>query len=122
MTEEPAEKIQEENIVTPAPLSESQEYTERITRTIIAVAAGCVAGIICFFSEQAALASGVERSFLLPILIMIAAIILQKHIFMLIRINTEKLEKKDWFYQGFITFAFWYVTWTIILTETTITL
>lgn len=122
MTEEPAEKIQEENILTPAPLSESQEYTERITRTIIAVAAGCIAGIICFFSEQAAITSGVERSFLLPILIMIASIILQKHIFMLIRINTEKLEKKDWFYQGFITFAFWYVTWTIILTETTITL
>ena len=51
---------------------------------------------------------------------MLASIIIQKHIFMLIRIDTSRLEKKDWFYQGFITFAFWYVTWTILLSETTI--
>jgi PKD repeat protein len=30
--------------------------------------------------------------------------------------DTGKLGGKDWFYQGFMTFAFWLMTWTILLT------
>jgi hypothetical protein len=119
MTEEPDSST----IVEETPVSISvpvkDDYTGRITRTLIAVGAGCIAGVICFFVEQATTASVVGKSFLLPVLIMLAAIILQKHIFMLIFRGALKLEKKDWIYQGFITFAFWFVTWTIILSETT---
>ncbi len=99
------------------PVDETAEYTKRVTRTLVAVGAGCIAGIICFLTDQATAAAGVGKSFLFPILVMLAFIILQKHLFMLIRIDPTKLEKKDWFYQGFITFAFWYVTWTILLSE-----
>jgi PKD repeat protein len=31
------------------------------------------------------------------------------------RIDSAKLGAKDWFYQGFMTFAFWVMTWTILL-------
>ena len=120
MTEEPVPIIPEEKTPAPLPVDEAAEYTKRITRTLIAVGAGCIAGIICFLTEQATATSGAGKSFIFPILVMIASIIIQKHIFMLVRIDTTKLEKKDWFYQGFITFAFWYVTWTILLSETTI--
>jgi len=120
MTEEPVTITPAEETPTPLPVDETAEYTKRITRTLIAVGAGCIAGIICFLTEQATATSGAGKSFIFPILVMIASIIIQKHIFMLIRIDTTKLEKKDWFYQGFITFAFWYVTWTILLSETTI--
>lgn len=120
MTEEPVLKTQDEKKPAPLPVDETDEYTKRITRTLIAVGAGCIAGIICFFTEQATAATGAGKSFLFPFLVMLVSIIIQKHIFMLIRIDTSKLEKKDWFYQGFITFAFWYVTWTILLSETTI--
>ncbi len=120
MTEEPVPITPAEITPTPLPVDETAEYTKRITRTLIAVGAGCIAGIICFLTEQATATSGAGKSFIFPILVMIASIIIQKHIFMLVRIDTTKLEKKDWFYQGFITFAFWYVTWTILLSETTI--
>lgn len=120
MTEESVLNTQAEENPLPLPVDETAEYTKRITRTLIAVGAGCIAGIICFLTEQATAASGAGKSFIFPILVMLASIIIQKHIFMFIRIDTTKLEKKDWFYQGFITFAFWYVTWTILLSETTI--
>ncbi len=120
MTEEPVPITPAIETPTSLPVDETAEYTKRITRTLIAVGAGCIAGIICFLTEQATATSGAGKSFIFPILVMIASIIIQKHIFMLIRIDTTKLEKKDWFYQGFITFAFWYVTWTILLSETTI--
>ena len=120
MTEEPVPITPAIETPTSLPVDETAEYTKRITRTLIAVGAGCIAGIICFLTEQATATSGAGKSFIFPILVMIASIIIQKHIFMLIRIDTTKLEKKDWFYQGFITFAFWYVTWTIRLSETSI--
>lgn len=120
MTEEPVLNTVEEVTPIQLPVDEAAEYTKRITRTLIAVGAGCIAGIICFFTDQAAVSAGAGKSFIFPILIMLASIIIQKHIFMFIRIDTTKLEKKDWIYQGFITFAFWFVTWTILLSETTI--
>ncbi|NLV27332.1 MAG: hypothetical protein GXY48_09235 [Methanomicrobiales archaeon] len=120
MTEEPVPNIEVEEKPAPAIVDEAAEYTKRITRTLIAVGAGCIAGIICFFTNNAAISAGSGSTFLFPILVMLAAIIIQKHVFMLIKIDTSKLEKKDWFYQGFITFAFWYVSWTILLSETTI--
>lgn len=120
MTEEPVPITPEEETPAPLPVDETAEYTKRITRTLIAVGAGCIAGIICFFTDLSAESAGAGKTFIFPLLVMIASIIIQKHIFMFIRIDTTKLEKKDWFYQGFITFAFWYVTWTILLSETTI--
>jgi hypothetical protein len=31
--------------------------------------------------------------------------------------GSTKLGGKDWLYQGFMTFAFWFMTWTILLTS-----
>lgn len=120
MTDEPALNIVTEEKPVTLPVDETVEYTKRITRTLIAIGAGCLAGIICFLTDKAATSAGAGSTFLFPILVMLAAIVIQKHIFMVIRIDTTKLEKKDWFYQGFITFAFWYVSWTILLSETAI--
>jgi hypothetical protein len=35
--------------------------------------------------------------------------------------DTTKLGAKDWFYQGFMTFAFWFMSWTILLSTMTVT-
>jgi hypothetical protein len=34
------------------------------------------------------------------------------------RLGPASLGKKDWFYQGFMTFAFWFITWTLLLSGT----
>jgi PKD repeat protein len=53
-------------------------------------------------------------------MLMLAGIVIQKHIFTLMGMDTGKLGGKDWFYQGFMTFACWFMTWTILLTSVSI--
>jgi hypothetical protein len=120
MTEESVQTAPDSEYTAPVPEPVADDYTGRIIRTIIAVLAGFFAGLICFISEGMAVQSGGSRTVLFPILILIAAIIIQKHVFMILRLNPSRLEKKDWFYQGFMTFSFWFVTWTILLSGTAV--
>ena len=52
---------------------------------------------------------------LLAFMLMLAGVVVQRHIFMLMHIDTAKLGAKDWLYQGFMTFAFWFMSWTLLL-------
>ena len=88
------------------------EHIDRIKRTLTASLIGIFAGGLSYYiSTTYSTDSG-----LLAFMIMIAGIVVQKHIFMLLRMDTEKLGAKDWFYQSFMTFAFWFASWTILLT------
>ena len=118
MTEEQVQIAPESEYTAPVSLPETDDYTGRILRTIIAVVAGFFAGLICFVTDGMATRPGESGSAFFSILVLIAAIIVQKHIFMFLRMNPSRLEKKDWFYQGFMTFSFWFVTWTILLSGT----
>ncbi|HWQ65914.1 MAG TPA: hypothetical protein VN372_03470 [Methanospirillum sp.] len=119
MTEESVQTVPDSEYTAPIQADNGDEYTGRIIRTIVAVLAGFLAGLICFLTDGMATGSETSKTFIFPFLILIAAIIIQKHVFMLLRIDTAKLEKKDWFYQGFMTFSFWFVTWTILLSGVT---
>jgi hypothetical protein len=88
------------------------EHIERIKRTLAASLIGIVAGGLSYYLSI----SYSTDSGLLAFMIMIAGVVVQKHIFMLLRMDTGKLGAKDWFYQGFMTFAFWFMSWTILLT------
>jgi hypothetical protein len=88
------------------------EHIERIKRTLAASLIGIfVGGLSYYLSISYSTDSG-----LLAFMLMIAGIIVQKHIFMLLGMDTGKLGAKDWFYQSFMTFAFWFMSWTILLT------
>jgi len=88
------------------------EHIERIKRTLAASLIGIFAGGLSYYISI----SYSTDSGLLAFMIMIAGVVVQKHVFMLMRMDTGKLGAKDWFYQGFMTFAFWFMTWTILLT------
>lgn len=95
------------------------EYFLILKRTLIAIGAGVIAGLICFYFEKGFIGTQGSSDFaFLAILIMIACILIQKHIFMLLRIDYTTLQSKDWVYQGFMTFGFWLITWTILLSGT----
>ena len=95
------------------------EYFLILKRTLIAIGAGVLAGFICFYFEKDFIGTQGSSDFaFLSILIMISCIVMQKHIFMLLRIDYTTLQKKDWFYQGFMTFGFWLITWTMLLSGT----
>ncbi len=59
--------------------------------------------------------AGVQANPIIGILVLLVAIVIQKSIFMIIKIDTSKLGKKDWFYQAFLTFVTWYLSWTLML-------
>ena len=88
------------------------EHIERIKRTLVASLIGIFVGGLSYYISI----SYSKDSGLLALMLMIAGIVVQKHIFMLMRMDTGKLGAKDWFYQGFMTFAFWFMSWTILLT------
>ncbi len=100
-------------------------HAERVIRTAIACGLGMVAGLVSYYLAgtpnpintsmiEAGLA-GVQANPIVGILVLLVAIVLQKSLFMVIKIDTSKLGKKDWFYQAFLTFATWYLSWTLML-------
>ena len=88
------------------------EHIDRIKRTLAASLIGIFVGGLSYYITI----SYSTDSGLLALMLMIAGIVVQKHIFMLLGMDTEKLGAKHWFYQGFMTFAFWFMSWTILLT------
>ncbi len=92
-----------------------QEYRERICRTLTACLMGVATGVVSFLAVDRAHLQGINGFTTLGLLVMIAGVVVQKHIFVLARLNSTPLGAKDWFYQGFMTFSLWFITWTILL-------
>jgi len=93
------------------------EHIERIKRTLVACLLGMFAGVLSFFSGGVPDIHGLQNNGLLGFMMMLAGIVIQRHVFILLRMDTSRLGAKDWFYQGFMTFALWFLTWTILLSS-----
>lgn len=72
-----------------------------------------VFGVIAGFLSSTYVLSIPHQSF--SFLILALAIYAQKFIYPLLGLNSGKFDMKAWFYVGFLTFAFWYLSWTIIV-------
>ncbi len=93
------------------------EHIARIKRTLVASLLGILTGILSYWSGGTPNIAGLQENGFLGFMLMLAGVVVQKHIFKLLGMDTSKLGAKDWFYQGFMTFAFWFMTWTILLTS-----
>jgi hypothetical protein len=113
--EQPALSKQEKKEKTRA--DKQAEHIERIKRTLTACLLGMFTGVLSFVSGGTPDVKGLQNNGLLALMLMLAAIVVQKHIFMLMGMDTTKLGAKDWFYQGFMTFALWFMAWTILLSS-----
>ena len=92
------------------------EHVNRVIRTAIACVLGMLAGLASFYlAGPMDTVTGVQPMPVIGLLVLVLAIVIQKTIFMVIRIDISKLGKKDWFYQGFMTFATWFLSWTMML-------
>jgi hypothetical protein len=89
------------------------EHIARIKRTLLASIIGIFVGVLSYYINI----SFSKDAGYLGLMLMLAGIVIQKHIFVLMGMDISKLGGKDWFYQGFMTFAFWFMTWTILLTS-----
>lgn len=101
------------------PREKSRENIVRIKRSGIASAMGIITGVISYFAVDASQILGIQVYTLFAFLIMAAGVVIQKHIFTILKLDPDSLGWKGWFYQGFMTFAFWFITWTILLTSST---
>ena len=92
-------------------LEKQAEHIDRIKKTLIACLLGIFVGILSYYLQVT-----VKNDIgLLAFMLMLAGVVVQRHVFMLMHIDTSKLGAKDWIYQGFMTFAFWFMTWTLLL-------
>lgn len=115
---EDLEKGQPQNLNKEKTRAEKQAgHVDQIKRTLVACLLGIFAGVLSYVSGGVPDAQGIQNNGLLGFMLMLAGIVMQKHIFMLIGIDTTRLGGKDWFYQGFMTFALWFMTWTILLSS-----
>jgi hypothetical protein len=92
------------------------EHIARIKRTLIGSLIGIGTGALAFYLGGVPDAAGLQKDGFLGLMLVLAGIVIQKHLFKAMGMATEKLGWKEWFYQGFITLAFWFMTWTILLT------
>ncbi|MDD1701837.1 MAG: hypothetical protein LUQ31_02505 [Methanoregula sp.] len=92
-------------------LEKQADHIDRIKRTVTATLIGVFVGILSFYLQH----SVTSDTGLLAFMLMLAGVVVQRHIFMLMHLDTSKLGAKDWFFQGFMTFAFWLMSWTILL-------
>jgi hypothetical protein len=92
-----------------------REHILRVQRSLVACFMGIITGCISYLVIDPANSLGFQSYTILALFIMLAGIVVQKHIFMMLKMDVSSLGKKDWFYQGFMTFAFWFIIWTILL-------
>jgi len=111
-----SEDIVETKEVKKTPEDKTKGHRERMIRTGVACFMGIATGVISYLViGDPTSATGEPRS-ILGLLLLLAGIVFQKHVFIAMRIDYSKLGGKDWFYQGFMAFAFWFISWTILLT------
>jgi heme/copper-type cytochrome/quinol oxidase subunit 4 len=114
--EEPAEK---ETRRKKSPAEKRKEHLLKIKRSLTGCIMGIVTGVISFLVVGPSDIIGLQSYTVLAFIIMVAGIVVQRHIFMFAHLEPGSLGWKDWLYQGFMTFAFWFITWTILLTGAT---
>ncbi|HDR73158.1 MAG TPA: hypothetical protein ENN85_04520 [Methanoculleus sp.] len=119
MSDENPNEAVVESAGTPAQVDKRAAHNERIIRTAIACMMGILAGIASFiFAGQVDPATGSQPNAIIGGLILLAGIVFQRHIFMIAKIDYTALGGKDWFYQAFMTFSLWFISWTLLLTST----
>ncbi|MDD1656620.1 MAG: hypothetical protein LUO87_04510 [Methanomicrobiales archaeon] len=90
-------------------------HVQRITRTTVACVAGLLSGVLSFLLAGTPDAAGIQSGASTGILLLAAAIAVQKYLFPLLKADTPSLTMKDWFFQGFMTFSLWFISWTVLL-------
>ncbi|MGZ4903532.1 MAG: EMC6-like membrane protein [Halobacteriota archaeon] len=81
-------------------------HVEGIKKTVLASMLGIIGGLLSYY---------ISGSF--GIFILIVVFYSQRLILPRLQIDVKEYQLKDWFYTGFMTFAFWFVSWTILLNQ-----
>ena len=88
------------------PESEKQiKHVEGIKKTLLSSLLGIAGGVLSYYLPA------------YGILILFILVYGQRLILPRVKIDTKELRFTDWFFLVFMTFAFWFVSWTILLNK-----
>jgi hypothetical protein len=88
------------------PESEKQiKHVEGIKKTLLSSLLGIVGGVFSYYAPA------------YGILILLILVYVQRVILPRVKIDTKEFRFTDWFFLIFMTFAFWFVSWTILLNK-----
>ncbi len=90
-----------------------EEKVAAHVRGIKVVLLSSLMGVVAGFLSSPYFLSAANVSF--SFLILALAIYVQKYLFPFIGVKSSEFVFKDWFFISFMTFCFWYISWTIIL-------
>ena len=96
---------------SPTKTDEKQEQEERtkhvegIKKTLLSSLLGIAGGVFSFYLPA------------YGILILLVVVYAQRLALPRIKIDTKEYRFTDWFFVVFMTFSFWYVSWTILLNK-----
>ncbi|EHQ36665.1 EMC6-like membrane protein [Methanoplanus limicola] len=90
-------------------------HQQRMIRTCVGCFMGIITGVLSYLFIGDPVSPAGEPKAILGWLLLLAGIVFQKHVFMALKIDYSELGAKDWFYQGFMAFAFWFISWTVLL-------
>jgi hypothetical protein len=88
-------------------------HRDNSLKTTIAAVVGVIMGIV--FSYAIGDAVGTSFTIWAMLLFVFFLAYAQKLIYPFLGINVEKFRIRDWFFTIFMTFAFWIITWTILI-------
>jgi hypothetical protein len=81
------------------------KHVEGIKKTALSSVLGVAGGVISYYLPAYSL------------FILIVVVYGQRLILPRLAIDTKEYRLTDWFFLGFMTFAFWFVSWTILLNK-----
>jgi cation transport ATPase len=79
------------------------KHVEGIKKTLLSALLGIAGGVLSYYAPP------------YGILILLVVVYAQRLALPRIRIDTKEYRFTDWFFLVFMTFAFWFVSWTILL-------
>ncbi len=80
-------------------------HVEGIKKTLLASLLGIIGGFLSYYAAS------------FGIFIFIVVFYIQRPILPRLQIDVKEYQLKDWLYTAFMTFAFWFVCWTILLNQ-----
>jgi len=89
-------------------------HVRSVTVTTLASLAGIVAMLISEYAVEADPSSNVS------LFVVVGAIAVQFPILKLAGVDTDDFSTKDYLYIAFMTFSLWFVSWTLLLTASTV--
>jgi hypothetical protein len=88
------------------PESEKQiKHVEGIKKTLLSSLLGIIGGVFSYYLPA------------YGILILLILVYVQRMVLPRVKIDTKEFRFTDWFFLVFMTFAFWFVSWTILLNK-----